>query len=469
MRVALIFPNINQGKILKISFHPPLGLAYLAAVVENAKYEVSVIDAAALNLKNDELITRLKQINPDIIGVTTNILLSMDSLKLSQLLRRHFPDKKLVFGGPWASAVHKTLLKSKICDFVIVGEGEISFIELLRALEKNSFPERNPGVAYLDPADQSIHLEPPCPIEDLDHLPMPAWDLFPSPNHYFFHTRGRNFYPIMTSRGCPYLCNHCTKIIHGNKLRFRSIENVISEIRYLKERFSLDELLIIDDNFTLNKKRAEKICDEIIKEGFDILIQFSNGVRADTLTLKLLKKLKRAGTYKMAIGVESGNQIVVNKIGKRLNLDNVRRAAKLIKKEKIILLAFFMIGHPFDTVESMKDTINFALEIDPDYPHFFKAIAFPGTELYNQVKREGRFLMSVQDINRGYNIGSANFEIYDLKATDVELLFKQAYRRFYLRPQKMLSLLTKIRSFRELRYVLNYGLLTILNLLNLNR
>ena len=469
MKVALIFPNINLGRILKVSFHPPLGLAYLAAVAEQAGHEVLVIDAAALNLNNKELIAKLKAFYPDIIGITTNILLAPRSLELSRLIQRQFHEIKLVLGGPWASAVHEMLLRRKICDYVVVGEGEHSFTELLRTIENEKNPIKIPGIAYLDPKDNSVQLEPSCNISDLDDLPFPAWHLFPSPKQYFFNSRKKIFYPIMTSRGCPYQCNHCTKIIHGNKLRFRSIENVIDEIRYLKDKFSLNELLIIDDNFTINKKRAEKILDEIIKNEFNILIQFSNGLRADTLSLKMVRKLKRAGTYRMAIGVESGNQTVVNKIGKRLELNAVRRAAKIVKQEKIILSAFFMVGHPFDTIKTMNDTINFALEINPDYPHFFKAIAFPGTELYNQVKRDGKFLMSISDIDRGYNIGSANFEIFDLKATDVENVFKQAYRKFYLRPRKIFSLLTKIRTFGELRYLLNYGILTIFNLLNLNR
>ncbi len=469
MKVVLIFPNINLGKILKISLHPPLGLAYLAAATEKAGYEIIVIDAAALNLNNKELILKLKNIKPDVIGITTNILLSLRSLELSKLIRKELPQIKLIFGGPWASAVYKKLLRNKICNYTIVGEGEHAFIELLRRIENGDYPEKIPGVAFLNKKDNSIQLEPSCPIEDLDTLPFPAWHLLPPSRKYFFNSRKRNFYPIMTSRGCPYHCNHCTKIIHGNKIRYRSIESVLNEIRYLKEKFSLEELLIIDDNFTLNKKRAEKILTEIIKNDFNILIQFSNGVRADTLSLQMVRKLKRAGTYKMAIGVESGNQDVVNKIGKRLDLNAVRRAAKLVKKEKIILSAFFIIGHPFDNVQSMNDTINFAHEINPDYPHFFKAIAFPGTELYNQVKRDGKFLMSISDIDRGYNIGAANFEIYSLKSVDVEAAFKQAYRKFYLRPQKILSLLSKIRTFVELKYLINYGILTILNLLNLNR
>ncbi|MHA1130535.1 MAG: B12-binding domain-containing radical SAM protein [Candidatus Helarchaeota archaeon] len=467
MKIALIFPNINIGKILRISSHPPLGLAYLAAVVERAGYSVFVIDAAALNLNYSQLLARLEDINPDVIGITTNILSASHSLTLCRLIRKQFPSIKLVLGGPWASAVYEMILNKRYCDYVIIGEGEIAFVELLKVLEKGQIPSKLSGVAYRE--NKSVQLEPPCLIEDLDSLPFPAWQYFPPPKKYLFHARRNIFYPIMTSRGCPFNCNHCTKIVHGNRLRYRSIENVIAEIQYLKDKFSVKEITIIDDNFTLNAKRAEKICDEIIKRDFKLLIQFSNGVRADTLTPTLIRKLKKAGTYKMAIGVESGNQDVVNKIGKRLDLNAVRRAVKLIKQEKIILYAFFIIGHPFDTLVTMNDTIRFALEIDPEYPHFFKAIAFPGTQLFDLIQKEGKFLMSLQDIERGYNTGAANFEIYDLHASDVEKIFKEAYRRFYLRPRKILTLLSHVRGYTELKYILNFGLLTILNLFNLKR
>jgi anaerobic magnesium-protoporphyrin IX monomethyl ester cyclase len=451
MKITLIFPNYNLRKVLKTPFHPPLGLAMIAAVLEKAGYAVSIIDAAALDLKNKELLAKLHEIDPDVIGITTNIVLAHQSLELSVLIRRYLPNTKLVFGGPWASAVYEMLLQKNFCDFVIVGEGEYAFIELLRAIEKEDLPEKNPGIAYFDPKAKSIQLEPACLIDDLDALPLPAWHLFPPAHQYPSHRKGQVFYPIMTSRGCPYQCNHCTKIVHGSKVRFRKIENIINEIRHLKENFGLEEITIIDDNFIINKKRAEKILDEIIRNNFNIHIQFSNGVRADMITPQFVRKLKRAGTYKMAIGVESGNQEVVNKIGKKLSLNAVRRAAKMIKNEGIILMAFFIIGHPFDTVKTMNDTINFAIEIDPDIPLFFKAIPFPGTELYNQVLKEGKFITSLKDIEQGYYYGGANFEIYDLRAADVEKMFKVAYRRFYLRPRKLLSSLGKIRTSLRLK------------------
>jgi len=464
MNVALIFPNISLGKILKSPSHPPLGLAYLAAVAEKAGYDVVVIDAAALNLNYSELMAKLKKIKPDIIGITTNISSASHSLILCRLIRKQMPSVKLVLGGPWASATYEILLKKKFCDFVVVGEGEVAFVELLKHLEKCLTPLKVPGIAYLN--DDIIQLEPPCLIENLDAIPFPAWHLLPSPKKYLLHVRRKIFYPVMTSRGCPFHCNYCTKIIHGNRLRFRSIENVIAEIRYLKDKFSVEEIAIVDDNFTLNAKRAEKICEAIIKNNFNILIQFSNGVRADTLTPNLIRKLNRAGTYRIFIGVESGNQNVVNKIGKNLDLNAVRRAAKLIKNERIILTTCFMLGHPFDTLKTMNDTLNLALELDADYSYFFTAIAFPGTDLFNLIQKDGKFLMSLADMKREYNVNSPNFEIYDLKAKDLERMSRNANLRFYLRPRKILSLVKNLRSNLNIKYNLN-RILRILTLVHL--
>ncbi|MHA1325504.1 MAG: B12-binding domain-containing radical SAM protein, partial [Candidatus Helarchaeota archaeon] len=250
MRVVLIFPNINLRKILKISSHPPLGLAYLAAALENAAHEVVVIDANALNLSYTEIMRKITEISPDVIGITTNILSANQSLILCKLIRQQSPTIKLVLGGPWACATYEMLLQKEFCDYVVVGEGEIAFIELLTCIEKNLTPAGIPGVALL--ADGTIKLEPPKFIEDLDALPFPAWHLFPPPKAYLFHARRKTFYPIMTSRGCPYQCNHCTKLVHGFRMRYRSVENVIAEIRYLKEKFSVGEIMIVDDNFTIN-------------------------------------------------------------------------------------------------------------------------------------------------------------------------------------------------------------------------
>ena len=284
MKVSLIFPNINIGRLQKISNFPTLGLGYLAAATKKAGYDVSVIDASALNLKYKQLKKKLEDFNPDVIGITANISLAYRGLETSRVIQHYFPNKIIVFGGPWPSSAYKMLLRRKFCNYVIVGEGEIAFIDLLARLKIGEIPIGVPGVAYLDEKTNKIQLESPCAIEDLDALPFPAWQFFPSPHKYFQRTKGKIFYPVMTSRGCPYRCNHCTKLIHGYKIRFRSIENVIDEIRYLKEQFNADEILVVDDNFSFDLKRAETIIDEIIRNEFNMHIQFCNGLRADTLT-----------------------------------------------------------------------------------------------------------------------------------------------------------------------------------------
>ena len=222
-----------------------------------------------------------------------------------------------------------------------------------------------------------------------------------------------------------------------------------------------------DDSFIENKKQAIELFEGIIKEQCDMKFIIT-AARVNSADEELFKKMKKAGVTHIQFGLESGNQDVVNKIGKSLDLNAVRRAAQIIKQEKIILLAYFIFGHPFDTVKTMNDTINFAIEIDPDYGHFYIAVAFPGTELYNQVKRDGKFLIPLHDIDRGYNMGSPNFEIYDLKVEEVDRLFRQAYRRFYLRPRKILSLLSKLRTLNEVKYFFNYGIISIFNILNLD-
>jgi anaerobic magnesium-protoporphyrin IX monomethyl ester cyclase len=312
------------------------------------------------------------------------------------------------------------------------------------------------GLTYKNDAGELVVTPDRPAIDDLDALPYPAWELFPPSKKYRFLHRGAPFYPVMTSRGCPFDCIHCTKAVHGYKFRPRSVENVISELRYLKNRFNAHEIFIIDDIFNNDLARAERILDEIIKNDFNFHIKFSNGIRADKLPKRFVKKLKRAGTYTVMLGIESGNQKIVNSIGKGLNLDKVKIATKLLKAEGIITGGFFMLGHPQDTTATMLETIAFAKSLDLDYPFFFKAVPFPGTKMYDIVVKKGKMINNNQQrAIEKYTVKQASFEMDGFTAGDVEQAFTLAYRSFYLRPRKILQLISQFRSITEFAWVVD--------------
>ncbi|MHA1684439.1 MAG: B12-binding domain-containing radical SAM protein [Promethearchaeota archaeon] len=450
MKASIIFPNIYLGNYLNISvpIHPPLSLAYLGAVLRQNGVGVQLIDASAENLSFKKLIRRLRDFDPDVIGITTNISCSQKAVLTARVLKTNFPSKKFVMGGAWATVEYEMLLKKKIVDAVVIGEGEYTFLELCNNIHEETRWREIDGLAFSTNGENVIKTKPRALIEDLDALPFPAWDLLPKSKKYHFIHRRSPFYPIMTTRGCPFDCIHCTKVIHGYKFRTRSVQNVIDEIRYLVQKFNTKEIFIIDDSFNLIPERAESILDEIIKNRFNLLIKFTNGIRADRISPRFGLKLRLAGTYAASLGIESGCQDIVNKIGKKLDLKSVRKAVGILRANHMIIGGFFILGHPYDSFRTMLQTINFAISLDLDYPQFFKSLPFPGTKMYDIIKENGEFLDDGR-AKEGYVINKVNFKIWDLNPDEIEKAFIRSYRAFYLRPRKLFHLMTQYRSLTE--------------------
>lgn len=457
--MCLVFPNLFSKNFLvnDVQVHPPLGLAYIASTLREAGAEVVVIDAAAERLDMKNVLNRVSLFSPDLVGITTNISLAEAAVRTARTLRTAFPSMTLVMGGPWAAVERKRLIQNDVVDVVVVGEGERTMVDLARVLKESSELSSVEGIAYKDPRGEVRENHRRDVIKNLNTIPFPAWDLFPPNRKYNFVHRRSPFYPIMTSRGCPFDCIHCTKIIQGYSYRARDVENVIEEIRYLVRRFNAREILIVDDCFNLDPKRAEAIFDAILREGFDLAINFSNGIRADRFNTRLASKFKNAGVYTVSFGIESGNQDIVKKIGKKLDLKEVVKSVRLARKHGILTKGFFIIGHPFDTYDTMMESASFARLLDLDLPHFFKSIPFPGTKMHEMIREHGK-MRRVEggkrtEYYRAYTVKTANFDIWDLKAEDIERAFVNSYRMFYLRPLKLLRIIVKLKSFSELAWL----------------
>jgi len=455
MKVSLVFPNTFLAYPATRT-HQPLALAYLASALVKGGYFVQVIDATAERIGEEKVARLIRAFGSALIGITTNVGMASQAITLARYLKKTCPGRKIVMGGPWATIKHRVIVASGTADIVVRREGEITMVELADALDDHGDLARVDGITYKNDAGEIITTPDRPPIDDLNALPFPAWDLFPPSTKYRFLHRASPFFPVMTSRGCPFDCIHCTKAVHGYKFRPRSVENVIAELRYLKEKFNAREIFIIDDIFNNDVARAERILDEIIKNDLRFHIKFSNGIRADKLPERLVKKLKRAGTYTVMLGIESGNQRIVNSIGKGLNLEKVRIAARLLKKEGIITGGFFMLGHPQDSKTTMLETIAFAKRLDLDYPIFFKAVPFPGTKMHDMVLKKGKLVsINPQRVADKYTLKQAIFEMEGFTARDVETAFTLAYRLFYLRPRKIVQLIGQFRSFTEFAWVID--------------
>nr|MDO8117312.1 radical SAM protein [Candidatus Sigynarchaeota archaeon] len=444
------------------SSHPYLGLAMIAACLKKANHDVHVIDATVERLNIHRLTKRLEAINPDIIGITANVSFWMKALLTGRWLKKKFPTKPILFGGPWPTSEPEKVLTSGAGDYVVMGEGEITTVELISMLATKSPVHDVHGIAFLENG-MVIKTPPRARIENLDDLPFPAWELFPESKRYFFNSMGKHYYPILTSRGCPLGCIHCTKAVHGYKFRMRSVESIINEIKYLHDKFHMDEIIIVDDNFNYDIEHAEKICDAIIKLDFKIAMRFSNGIRADKITARLAWKLKQAGAYDIALGIESGNQEIVYKIGKHLNLANVERAAWLLKRLQINTSGFFMIGLPNETIKSILDTKRFIMKLDLDTTHLFRALPFPGTRMFTIIKQRGHFLDNYEKGLYFYSLNEPLFEFDHLPKELIEFAIQDISKAFYRRPAKILSFLRKLR-IREWRWYLNASIITFSNI-----
>ncbi len=393
----MIFPNRNIGRNKKLdAITPPLGLAYLAANLEKNKIEINIIDAFAENLSFNKLKNRVMELKPEVIGLTTNVDIIFHSLYTAKLLKKLLPNTKIILGGPYATDTYQYLLKYSFIDIVVLGEGEYTFTELIQKLKADESFDTIKGIAFRS-NNQLIKTQDRPFIDNLDNLPFPAWHLFPDLKKYKYFTLTSRGVPIITSRGCPFKCIFCSKCVHGYKVRYRSPKNVVDEMKYCINNYNITEFGIIDDHFGFNPQRAKQLCDLIIKSRLNTKFFLANGIRADALSKELITKLRSAGCWFVGIGIESGNQRVLNKIGKKVTLNQIKESIKICKQQKMLVAGYFVIGLPYANRKSINDTINFAKNSQLDLAIFNMAIPIPGTPMFQLVEKYGKFTFPYQE------------------------------------------------------------------------
>lgn len=403
------FPNL---------VYQPLGLAYLAAVLEKKGIKVKIIDAFAegwnqdrieggwriTGLSDREIKQKIKKFKPDVVGVsfpfTTQAKMGRRVLRLIKEI-----DKKILTlaGGADVSVRFKEALADFNLDIVVIGEGEKTVLDLIQSLVKKEELRKVSGIAFRD--NKKIIKTKTRPfVTQLDSLPMPARHLLPMEAYFqaakkakagrVGSTLGKRWTTIVTSRGCPYNCVFCTvHQVMGRTWRPRSPKKVIDEIKLLKRKWSIQHLLVEDDNLTLDKRRAEKIFDLLIEADLGVTWSTPNGIRADRLDENLIKKMKRAGCIRLCIAPESGDQTVVNRIIKKnLDLKMVEKVVEWSQQYQLPVEAFFVIGFPGETKKQIRKTLNFAkklLKMGLEEFSLFIATPFYGTELYQLAKKRG--------------------------------------------------------------------------------
>jgi anaerobic magnesium-protoporphyrin IX monomethyl ester cyclase len=410
---------------------PPLGLLYLSSYIRQHGYDPHVIDLKVERIDDGELINRLRRVRPEVIGLGAFTPDAHALHATARVLKQAFPSVPVVVGGPHASTDPEDVVKNDAIDCAVLGEGEATFLDLLNTLGGRRSLEGVPGLALRGSDGKVLRTAPRDPIRDLDALPFPAWELVDIERYAIFHgatpVGKRRFMSIFTSRACPYQCTYCHTIF-GKEFRCRSPQNVVAEIRELKERYGIRVIEVSDDIFNLNWKRSTEVCQTIASAGLDIRLSFPNGLRADIMRDELLHAMRDAGTYFISYAVESGSPRIQKLVKKRLDLERTREVIARTVQAGIYVNGFFMMGFPSETREEVEMSIDFACTSRLHSASFFLLCPIRGTEIYNLAVQEGMTQLS-NGADFDFHTGLANCstlsnrELLDLK--------RKAYLRFY--------------------------------------
>ncbi|UCH72089.1 MAG: radical SAM protein [Thermoplasmatales archaeon] len=454
MKSLFISPNPYYASgINKATIYPPLGLIYMSTILEQEGHNSRVIDANMSGMNNKKIMNIISSEDPSIIGVSANVVTERAALELLTLIKKEFKNKTIIAGGPHPTTLPETFLSN--CDIVIRGEGERTILDIFEGKKLASVD----GISFKT-NKKIVHNKSRQLIKNLDEIPFPNYHLLePGLKKYICRARKLPVAPLITSRGCPYQCVYCNKNIFGYTYRYRSPKNILEEIDHLVNEFGVKQIDILDDNFTLHTENTEKILDMIIERNYDIVINCQNGIRADTLTKKIIHKMKLAGVFKVGIGIESGNKEILQKIKKQLNLSKVKQVIQWFRDERIVTHGFFMLGLPWDNPQTMQETINFAIKSDPDIANFSITIPFPGTPLYTYIKKNGKFLQPTEKgTSSGFYDARVFYETTTTRKNDVLKYYKKAYKNFYFRLPKMLKLALTPTSLSEYKWMFTTGL-----------
>ncbi len=419
--------------------HPsliPLGLAYLGAVLEKNHFSVKVIDCQTERFTHGDLEYEISKHDPGIVGVTSTTLTYKSALKVAETAKRVHPQCLTILGGCHATFWDVNALdECQQLDMVARREGEYTLLKIAERLKEKKSINRVEGITFRDKGKIIKNSDRPY-IEDLDSLPFPAHHLFLMRQ---LKTAGQPIFPLITSRGCVYSCNFCSAVkMFGQRYRMRSPKNVVDEMQFLHEKYGADRVTFYDDAFTVDQPRTEKICEEILNRG--LKSEWDCETRVDMVTEELINKMKGAGCTAIFFGVESGSSSIIDSMGKKISLNQTRKAFKWANAAGIVTIASVLLGFPGETKETAMQTIRFVEELNPSDVGYHVATPYPGTPMYDYVKNNG--WLRTTDFER-YDTATPIFDSPNLSTKELAAIREKAYQRFYLRPTYFLSSLMK--------------------------
>ncbi len=419
---------------------PPLGIAYIASVLEKEGYKVKILDAMALNLTPKEVRDEIANEAADIVGVTAMTSSIREALDVLRLAKE--AGSITVIGGAHLAVYPKETLSYDFIDYGIIGEGEYPFLNLVKAIEEKRPIKDISGLIYKE--GRGVHVNESYIHLNLDEIPFPARHLLPMEKYSSIIS----LHPVTTmisSRGCPYQCGFCFKSPSDTKYRTRSAKNVVDEMEFIVKEYKVKEIMFYDDTLTLQREHIVNICNEILRRG--LRLSWESPTRLDNIDFKLLQLMREAGCIRLRYGIESGDPRILKLMNKGINLSMAKEVFNWTKKVGIETFAYFIIGYIHETPETMKNTISFAKSLNPDLVMFTVAIAYPKTPLYDLAQKEGlvhgdywgEFVLGLREDSLPYLVPNA------------EKWVRKAYRSFYFRPNYILKRLFKVRGRHYLK------------------
>ncbi len=456
MKIFLVRPN----SILRATTFP-LGIGYIAESARRAGHEVELLDARLHRLGPSEVKSRVKEFQPDVIGVSAIHFEKKGTTDLARQFQES-TDASVVLGGPLVSTSGREMVEDGLVAGAIYGEGEIAFNAFVEEAGGSQDYGRVPGLIYCE--NNEVRENPPGDyMTDIDDA-VPAWDLIGPPQ--YFRTFGRSTLnmlrrsarsvSVFTSRGCPFGCIYCHNTF-GKKFRGRSPDAVLEEVKKLRRDYDIRELEIVDDAFNVNLERAKEIAERLAREVPGLHISFSNGLRADRMDRELIDLLHRAGVYRINYAVESASPRIQKLIKKNLDLDKTREAISYTASKGIFCLGYFMLGFPTETEDEMRATMEYGLNSDLHAAGIFYVTPFPGTELARAYPLAEDCLPALDKVDY------TRMEVNMSPVADevVRQISRRFYREFHFRPRRMWRTFGVVpKNFRTLWSVAVVGILS---------
>ncbi len=450
----------SMGNVLNVI--PPLGLAYIAAVLEQDGFNVEILDCSIPGFSLDD---RLRRLEPVLVGISSTTPAFESSMKTAREVRRILKDAVIIIGGSHVTALPGETMGTGLFDLGILGEGEMAFLELARLYRDAARPEKEQledvkGIVFRR-GKRLIRTGKRELIKDLDSLPFPARHLLPHVSSYSPTPASYRKLPqahVMTTRGCSFGCTFCDRSIFGRTYRERSAKNVLSEVDRLVREYGVKEIKFFDDNFTLNRKRLYEICRGMR----DRKIGWCCLTRVNAVDREMLRFMKRCGCWQVLFGIESGDQETLDRLQKGTKIEEIERAVRWAQEAGLNIRADFLIGAPGETRKTVRKTLDFAKRLNVDFAHFNKFTPYPGTEIYDELTREGYsfdFSKSCSQLDHSIVLYSPK----GMRKDELSRLVDRAHKEYYLRPRYMIRQLLGIRSYLDVQRMMR-GFFAVFNL-----